>query len=80
MNECAYKIKKNKLTYSKFCEQEQFYSGMYTIEDDLKPSHEQGTLVINHIGLHNISANNILRSDQLPHGMILVNQIIGQYM
>ena len=70
MNKDAYRTKRNKLTYSKFCEQEQFYSGLYTIENDLNPSHISGTKVINHIGLHNISASNITKSRQLLHVML----------
>ena len=36
----------------------------------MKPSHERGTKVIDHIGVHNISASSILKSGQLPHGMV----------
>ena len=70
MNEDAYQIKRKKLTYGKLCEQEQLYSAFYEIEEDLKPSHERGTKVIDHVGVHNIPASSILKTGQLPHGMV----------
>lgn len=70
MNEDAYRIKRKKLTYGKLCAQEQLYSAFYEIEEDLRPSHERGTKVIDHVGLHNISASSILQAGQLPSGMI----------
>ena len=69
MNEDAYRFSKSKITYGKVSEQEQLYSALFELEEDLLPSHSSGSKVIDHIGVHNISPESILRSGQLPLGM-----------
>ena len=78
MNEDAYRFSKSKTTYGKLSEQEQLYSLLFELKEDLLPSHSSGLKVIDHIGVHNISPESILRAGKLLLGMFFWRLFTGE--